>query len=143
MVHGAFVRISDHGEMGRESTWTIKSSRDAGEVLNDSDEMKCRNSLLVLPRSKCSAKAKARIPFNPFLLSALGLPEAEVASGSLCLETTDGWIISFFHLSGFFLKSVTGNILYVFSVYEATELIILVWRNVEGQCCLELGDNPS
>lgn len=95
VLHCASVRISDHREVGRGSTWTINSSRDAGEMLNDSDEIKCRNSLLVLPRSRFSAKAKARIPLNTFLLSALGLPEADVVSGSLCLKTTDGWIHSF------------------------------------------------
>lgn len=95
LFHGAFVRISEHEEMGREGPWTINSFRDAGEMLNDSDEIKCQNSLLVLPRSRCSAKAKARIPLNTFLVSTLGLPEAEVVSGSLCLKTTDGWINSF------------------------------------------------
>lgn len=95
VLPGAFVRISDHGEVGRESTWTINFSRDAGEMLNDSDEIKCRNSLLVLPRSRCSAKTKARILLNTFLLSALGLPEAEVVSGSLCLKTPNGWMNSF------------------------------------------------
>lgn len=68
VLHGAFVRISDHGELGRESTWTINSSRDAGKMFNDSDEIKCRKSLLVLPRSRCSAEAKARIPLNTFFL---------------------------------------------------------------------------
>lgn len=33
VLNGGFVRISDHGEMGRESTWTIIFSRDAREML--------------------------------------------------------------------------------------------------------------
>lgn len=97
-----------------ESTWTINFSRDAGEMLNESDEIKCQNTLLVLPRSRCSAKAKARIPLNTFLLSALGLPEAEAVSGSVF---ENHWMDSFsLNLPKFFLKYVTGNILCVFAV---------------------------
>lgn len=101
VFNGVFVKISDHGEMGRESTWPINFSRDAREMLNDSCEIKCRNSVLLLPSSRWLAKAKARghvslsLEYLPSFWQALalGLPEAEVVSGSLCSKATDGLII--------------------------------------------------
>lgn len=77
--------------MGRQSAWTINFSRGAREMFNDSDEIKYLNSFLVLPGSICLAKAKARghanLSFENFTplwqAVVLGLPEAEVVSGSL------------------------------------------------------------
>lgn len=87
--------------MGRESTWPINFSRDAREMLNDSCEIKCWNSVLLLPSSRWLAKAKARghvslsLEYLPSFWQALalGLPEAEVVSGSMCSKATDGLII--------------------------------------------------
>lgn len=67
----------------------------------NSDEIKCWNCLLVLSSSRCLAKAKARghaslsLEYLPpfWQAVALGLPEAEVVSGSLCSKTTDGLIL--------------------------------------------------
>lgn len=52
----------------------------------------------------------------------------------------DGLII--FSLVQIFLEICYGGY-FVCSAYEAIELIILVWRGVGRQCCLELGGNPS
>lgn len=118
MFNGVFVRISGHGEIGRENTWTINFSRDAREMLNDSDEVKCRKSLLVLPSSRCSAKARGHASLSlKYLPSfrqavALGLPEA-VVSGSLCSKTTDGLILS--QLVQIFFKIIYGKyFVYIF-----------------------------
>ena len=122
--------------IGEREYMDYKFLQDTRERLNDSDEIKRRNFLLVLPSSK-GKRACQPFPWIPSFLLASCCFGPSWGRSVFCVTVQKPPMDWFFlNLSKFSLELVTGNILYIFSVYDAIEITILVWRGVEAQVLL-------